>query len=60
MPTACASISSTTVAARFPDDARWLASVCGVSLRKWASLRQRLIDLGKLIAEGGFLTNRRA
>lgn len=43
-----------------PDDARWLAGICNVSLRKWASLRQRLIDLGKLHAEDGYLGNPRA
>lgn len=42
------------------DDARWLAGICGVSLRKWTALRERLIDLGKLSSEGGYLMNRRA
>ena len=43
-----------------PDDARWLAGVCGVSLRKWSALRQRLLDLGKLTTSGGMLMNVRA
>lgn len=43
-----------------PDDARWLAGICNVSLRKWAGLRQRLIDLGKLRPVDGFLSNDRA
>lgn len=43
-----------------PDDARWLSGVCGVSLRKWASIRQRLIDLGKIAVESGLLSNSRA
>lgn len=43
-----------------PDDARWLSGVCGVSMRKWNSLRQSLINAGKLTAENGFLTNSRA
>lgn len=43
-----------------PDDARWLAGVCGVSVRKWNAIRDRLVDVGKLGAEGGFLTNTRA
>lgn len=43
-----------------PDDARWLAGVCGVSLRKWASLRDRLIATGKLVAVSDGLTNLRA
>lgn len=37
------------------DDARWLAGVCGVSLRKWATLRDRLIMAGKLSCEDGFI-----
>lgn len=43
-----------------PDDARWLSGVCGVSIRKWKSLRNTLINAGKLTAENGFLTNTRA
>jgi uncharacterized protein YdaU (DUF1376 family) len=43
-----------------PDDARWLSGVCGVSLRKWATIRQRLLDLGKLVAENDLLSNSRA
>lgn len=43
-----------------PDDARWLSGICGVSLRKWNALRERLISEGKLYAENGFLSNVRA
>lgn len=43
-----------------PDDTRWLAGVCGVSLRKWATLRARLITLGKLTCDGGLISNSRA
>ncbi|QRG06113.1 YdaU family protein [Xanthobacter dioxanivorans] len=43
-----------------PDDARWLAGVCGVSVRKWSALRGRLIDAGKLVETGGRLSNTRA
>lgn len=43
-----------------PDDPRWLAGVCGVSVRKWKALRARLIDKGKLTAKGGALSNLRA
>lgn len=43
-----------------PDDARWLSGVCGVSMRKWTALRERLVSLGKLVAEGGHLSNARA
>ncbi|HJR56679.1 MAG TPA: YdaU family protein [Rhizomicrobium sp.] len=42
------------------DDARWLAGVCGISVRKWALLRARLIATGKLFLEGGKLMNARA
>lgn len=43
-----------------PDDARWLAGVCGVSLRKWRSIRDRLIETGKLVEKDGHLMNARA
>ncbi len=43
-----------------PDDARWLSGVCGVSIRKWNAIRQRLINLGKIIANEGFISNSRA
>lgn len=43
-----------------PDDARWLSGICGVSMRKWNALRARLIEVGKLNVENGFLTNARA
>lgn len=46
--------------APIPDDARWLSGVCGVSIRKWNSIRERLIGLGKLVAENDLLSNRRA
>jgi uncharacterized protein YdaU (DUF1376 family) len=42
------------------DDPRWIAGVCGVSLRKWAALRERLIATGKLISVDGRLRNVRA
>jgi uncharacterized protein YdaU (DUF1376 family) len=43
-----------------PDDARWLSGVCGVSMRKWSALRDRLVELGKLTAQNGLLSNSRA
>ena len=43
-----------------PDDDRWLAGVCGVSARRWRSIRARLIGEGKLVAEDGHLSNPRA
>lgn len=42
------------------DDARYLAGVCGVSVRKWTSLREKLIEAGKIVAVDGALTNSRA
>lgn len=43
-----------------PDDARWLAGICGVSVRKWNALRNRLIETGKLVVKDGGLANARA
>jgi uncharacterized protein YdaU (DUF1376 family) len=43
-----------------PDDARWLSGVCGVSIRKWGTIRARLISLGKIVALNGLLSNSRA
>lgn len=43
-----------------PDDARWLSGVCGVSIRKWNAIRDRLISLGKIYAENDLLSNVRA
>lgn len=43
-----------------PDDARWLSGVCGVSIRKWNSLRERLIETGKIYIANGLLSNVRA
>jgi uncharacterized protein YdaU (DUF1376 family) len=43
-----------------PDDTRWLAGVCGVSTRKWNAIRQRLLDLGKIVSDGGMISNTRA
>jgi uncharacterized protein YdaU (DUF1376 family) len=43
-----------------PDDARWLAGVCGCSVRKWNSIRALLLEAGKLVEIDGRLTNFRA
>ena len=43
-----------------PDDARYISGLLGCSIRKWNSIRQALIDGGKLVVSGGFLTNYRA
>lgn len=43
-----------------PDDAKWIATVAGCSVRMWSKLRERLVGIGKLKIEGGFLSNKRA
>ena len=43
-----------------PDDARYISGLLGCSIRKWKSIRQTLIDGGKLVVSGEFLTNYRA
>ena len=43
-----------------PDNEKWLAGVCGISTRKWAAIRARLLDFGKLVAVNGVLSNARA
>lgn len=45
---------------RLPDDPRYIAGLLGVSVRKWNSLRQGLVDLNKIQVSGEFLTNYRA
>ncbi|WP_375194664.1 DUF1376 domain-containing protein [Sphingobium sp.] len=39
---------------------RLLAGYMGVSLRKWAALRDTLVSKGKIAVEGGHITNERA
>lgn len=43
-----------------PDDPQWIARVCGCSTRKWNTIRARLIEMGKINSEDGFITNGRA
>lgn len=43
-----------------PDDARYLAGVCNVSVRRWNALRDQLVAAGKLYAANGSLSNARA
>lgn len=43
-----------------PDDAQWLANVCGISTRRWRSLRDSLVKAGKLFVVDGMLFNERA
>ena len=43
-----------------PDNERWLAGICGVSIRKWRSLKNVLIGLGKIYLSDGKISNQRA
>lgn len=42
------------------DEAQWISRVLGMSVRKWNSIRLKLIIRGKLVSENGFLTNKNA
>lgn len=42
-----------------PDDARYLANIMGISTRRWRTIRDRLIGLGKIDERDGFLSNKR-
>lgn len=43
-----------------PDDARYIAGQMGCSVKKWNSLRDKLVALGKLEVRGSYLANNRA
>lgn len=43
-----------------PDDARWLAGVCNVSVRRWSAIRAGLIAAGKITVAEGRISNSRA
>lgn len=43
-----------------PDDARYISGLLGCTVRKWNVLRDALVDMGKIIVNGEFLTNERA
>ncbi len=45
---------------RVPDDSRYIAGCCGCSLRKWNSLRGKLIEKGKIFINNGEIHNKRA
>ncbi|TVR58959.1 MAG: DUF1376 domain-containing protein, partial [Candidatus Competibacteraceae bacterium] len=45
---------------QLPDDPRYIAGNLGCSIRKWKSIRSDLIERGKIIVSGEFLTNFRA
>ena len=42
-----------------PDNDRWLAGMCRVSLRKWRTLRQQLLDIGKITVQDGLIHQKR-
>lgn len=43
-----------------PDDPRYISGLLGCSVRKWKSIRNALIEAGKIRVSGEFLTNERA
>lgn len=43
-----------------PDEARYISGHLGCSIRKWKSIRSELIQHGKIVVSGEFLTNKRA
>lgn len=43
-----------------PDDPRYISGLLGCSIRKWKTIRDELVQTGKLIVSGEFLTNYRA
>lgn len=45
---------------QLPDDARYISGLLGCSVRKWTSMRDELVKIGKLQIIGEFLTNYRA
>ena len=42
-----------------PDDPRYIAGVCGCSVRKWNAIRDRLIEAGKITVRDGTISNPR-
>lgn len=46
--------------AGIPDDPRYIAGVCGCSVRKWNVIRERLVATGKITVAGGLISNSRA
>lgn len=43
-----------------PDDARYISGLLGCTLKKWSSLRAKLVEMGKIEVRGEFLANNRA
>lgn len=45
---------------KLPDEPRYISGLLGLSVKKWNDLRRQLLDAGKLVVSGDFLTNYRA
>jgi uncharacterized protein YdaU (DUF1376 family) len=45
---------------RLPDDAHYISGLLGCSVRKWRSLRKHLVEIGKIQAENGIISQKRA
>lgn len=45
---------------KLPDDARYISGLLGCTIRKWKSLRNQLLSIGKVYVNGEFLSNYRA
>jgi uncharacterized protein YdaU (DUF1376 family) len=45
---------------KLPDDSRYIAGLLGCSVKKWNSLRERLVEAGKIEVRGAYLGNDRA
>lgn len=43
-----------------PDDARFICGHLGLTMRKWNSIRERLVGMGKIHVENGVISNKRA
>ncbi len=45
---------------QLPDDPQYIAGVLGCSVRKWNSIRETLVEMGKIKAENDIISNLRA
>lgn len=45
---------------KLPDDPRYISGLLGCSIRKWKSMRNDLVEMGKIQVNGEFLANYRA
>lgn len=43
-----------------PDDPRFISGHLGMSVRKWNSVREKLLEAGKITADNGIISNTRA